>query len=213
MTSMENMPPLLAQIVSDVRIKHISKRQMIFYAGDQSSDVYIVKSGIVKVFDIDDDGNEKILHLVNKPGVIPFAFFSGLTVPTRWYYSAVTDCELYVLPRLKLLGEIRANGSLGIYLMNWLSTENHEILARLSSLGKSSAREKILAALRYLAKLHGIEKRGGWYRISFPVNHQLLADMVGITRESAASVMKGLQDERVVRNPHVTTLEINTKAL
>lgn len=204
---------MLAHIVTGVRVKHIAKRQIIFYEGDITAEVYVVKSGIVKVYDIDDDGNEKVLHLLKTPGIIPFAFFSGMTVPTRWYYAALTDCEVYVVPRLKLLGEIRANGEFGLYLMNWLSTENHEILARLSSLGKSSARAKIIAALRYLARWHGVEQRGGWYRVSFPVFHQLLADMVGVTRESAAAVMKDLSDEEIVRNPHMTTLDIRLSRL
>jgi CRP-like cAMP-binding protein len=49
--------------------------------------------------------------------------------------------------------------------------------------------------------------------VNFAVSHQLIADICGITRESAALVMKELQNENTVRNPRVTILEINQKKL
>jgi CRP/FNR family transcriptional regulator len=173
----------------------------------------VIKSGIVKIHDIDEAGNEKILHLVKSPGIIPFAFFSGGSTPTRWFYTALTDCELYVVPRVKLLSELQADNTLTLHLMNWFSNEVHEILTRLSSLGKTNVRDKLIAALKFLIVCHSTQRRSGWWRVSFPVSHQLLADMVGITRESAALTMKELQAERLIRNPRITILEINASKL
>lgn len=97
--------------------------------------------------------------------------------------------------------------------MNWFSNEMHDVLVRLSSLGKTNARDKLLAALRMLQKRHSTNRRGHWWRVHFTVNHQLLADMTGITRESAALTMKELQNEKIIRNPSLAILEINAKAL
>lgn len=204
-----DLSPPLAPLLKNVRSKLVPKGQIIFYQGDRTLDVYVIKSGIVKLHDIDEQGNEKSLHLVKSPGIIPFAFFSGENIPVRWFYTALTDCELYVVPQKKLLSSMKANSELTLQLMNWFSQEVHELLTRLSSLGKTNARDKLLAALKFLVTSHSNEQRNGWWRVSFPVNHQLLADMVGITRESAAVTMKELQTERLIRNPRVTILEIN----
>jgi CRP-like cAMP-binding protein len=210
---MENFPPLLRPLVKDARRKAIPKDQIILYEGDVASDMMIIKSGIIKVHDIDEQGNEKILHLLKRPGIIPFAFFSGGEDPMRWFYTALTDCELYIVPRVKVLSDLRVDSALALHLMNWFSNEMHEILTRLSSLSKTNARDKLIAALKFLAVCHSVERNAGWWRVAFPVSHQVLADMVGITRESTALAMKELQGDGLVRNPRLTVLEINLSKL
>ena len=210
---MDTLPNPLATALHSSRVKHFPKGQIILYEGDAAPDVFILKDGAIKIHDIDEQGNEKVLHIIKPPAIVPFAFFSGDTEGTRWFYTALTDCDVFVLPEASLAENMRMNNSLAIYLMNWFSCEVHELLVRLSSLGKTNARDKMIAALRFLAVHHAIRRRSGWWRVVFPVSHQLLADMVGITRESAAMVMKELQDNRGIRNPRLTILEINLDRL
>lgn len=210
---MDKFPPLLMPLLKKARRKKVGKGQILLYEGDVSMDAMVVRDGIVKIHDIDDQGNDKILHLVKRPAIIPFAFYSGHQIPTRWFYTALTSCELYYIPRQQMINEIQSNYEFALYLMNNFSLEMHEILTRLSSLGKSNTRDKLVAALKFLAAWHSTEKSGGWKRVTFSVNHQLLADMVGITRESAAIAMKELQRSKIVRNPRLTMLEINMPRL
>lgn len=209
----DTLPSLLLPLIEGAREKHISKDQVLFYQGDISQDIYILKSGVVKIHDIDAQGNEKILHLVREPALVPLAFFSGGSTPTHWFYTALTDCAVYVVPRIRILSELQTSNELTMYLMNWFSREVHEIMIRLNSLGKTNAENKLLAALQFLAAQHSTPLRGYWRRVNFPVNHQFLADMAGITRESTALSMKVLQDRKFVRTPHIGTLEVNLAKL
>ena len=210
---MKKTHPLLTDILKHARVKHFPRGQILLYEGDTVPEVFILKKGVVKIHDIDAQGNEKILHIVNPPGVLPLAFFSGGDMTTQWFYTALTDCDAYVLPEETLRKAATDNGKLGMHLTNWFSGEVHELLVRLSSLGKTNARDKLVAALKYLAVCHSKQRVSGWYRVNFPVSHQLLADMVGITRESAATAMKELQDETLIRNPKLTLLEIDFKKI
>lgn len=205
--------PQLDQLLRTARIKQFPRGQILLYEGDTAPDVFVLRKGVVKIHDIDEQGNEKILHIVKAPGIMPLAFFSGPTLHTRWFYTALTDCEAYVIADETLREACLNNGKLAMHLTTWFSNEVHELLVRLSSLGKTNAQDKLVAALKYLAVCHGKQKVSGWDRVTFPVSHQLLADMVGITRESAATVMKELQDNKVVRNPKLTILEIDFKKL
>jgi CRP/FNR family transcriptional regulator len=209
----DTLPSLLLPLTEGARLKHISKDQVLFYQGDISTDIYVLKNGVVKIHDIDTQGNEKILHLVREPAIVPFAFFSGGSTPTHWFYTALTDCDVYEIPRIRLLSELQTSNDLMMYLMNWFSREVHEIMIRLNSLGKTNAENKLLAALQFLGTQYSTPLRGYWRRVDFPVSHQLLADMAGITRESAALSMKVLQDRKFIRSPHVGTLEINLAKL
>lgn len=211
--SMKAMPQSLQEALDTSHIRHIPKGQIILYEGDKPLEVYIIKAGVVKLYNIDDQGNEKVLHLLSTPAVMPLAFFSGGEAVTRWYYTALIDCDLHVLPREKLQNIIETDSSAAVYLMNWFSNEVHELLVRLDSMGKTNVHDKLVAALKFLAVCHSVQRRSGWRRVQFPVNHQLLADMVGITRESAAMGMKELSDQKIIRNPRLTILEIDFEKL
>jgi len=209
MIKVNEVPLAFTALLSKARVKHFPKSQIILYLGDTPTDVYILKSGIVKIHDVDEQGNDKILHILSKPAVMPFIFFSASNKGTNWFYTCLTDCDLYILSQTTLRRHMAGNADLTNYLLSWFSLEVHEILVRLSSLGKTNVQDKVVAALKFLAVCHGIQRRSGWRRVSFPVNHQFIADLVGITRESAAITMKELQDEGIVRNPRLTILEIN----
>jgi CRP-like cAMP-binding protein len=118
-----------------------------------------------------------------------------------------------VLPLAQAQEAIQENPELAQTLMNGFSREVHELLVHLSSLGKTNTKGKLIAALKFLQVCHASQRRTGWWRINFSVNHQLLADLSGITRESAAMVMKDLQTKKVVRHPRLTILEINREHL
>lgn len=209
----DTIPLLLQHELRSARVKQVPGGQIILYEGDSPQDVFILKSGVVKLYDIDDQGNEKILHLVKPPAVIPFAFFSGMHTPLRWFYMALTDCELYTLPFTELHAMTSANANLADLLTNQFSDDVHELLVRLNSLSKTNAQNKVIAVLWFLLERHSIERRAAWWRVEFPINHQFIADLCGITRESTSIVMKELQDKKIIRIPKQATLEINKERL
>ncbi len=209
---MNELDKELKRLTKGVRIKHFPKGQILLYKDDYPVDIYILKKGIVKIYD-EDHGNQKILHVIKPYAILPFAFFSGGDIPIRWYYSALTECDICVLPYKDFMKQIKSNMELFSNLTRWFSIEVHELLVRLSSMGKTTARAKIIAALKFLAVHHTSKTSSGWHEISFPVNHQLLADMTGVSRERAALIMKNLTDKKVIRNPRQSQLEINLAKL
>lgn len=211
--SSDALPLLLQHALRSARVKQVPSGQIILYEGDTPQDVFILKTGIVKLYDIDNQGSEKILHIVKPPAIIPFAFFSGMHDPLRWFYMTLTDCELYTLPFRELQTMTRADSNLSELLTNHFSDDVHELLVRLNSLSKTNAQDKVAAVLWFLMEHHSTERRAAWWRVNFPVNHQLIADLCGITRESTSIVMKELLDKRVIRVPKQTTLEINREKL
>lgn len=210
---MKDLPEGLQSVLEVARQKFMPKDQIILYSGDLPSDVIFVESGTVKVHDIDNHGNDKILHLLKAPALVPFAFFSETDEGIKWFYTALTDCNARILPAKDLRLAMQRDYMLSQYLTQWFSREVHEMLVRISSLGKTTARAKIISALKFLSVHHAAVRRSGWRRILFPVSHQMLADMTGITRERAAIIMKELQDNKVIRNPRLTILEINFEKL
>jgi CRP/FNR family transcriptional regulator, cyclic AMP receptor protein len=199
----------IAKLMPHAKLRNYPKGQIILYEGDEPTDLFVIKDGIVKVHDIDDQGNEKILHIVKAPAMFPMVFFLGGNNENRSFYTTLTDAEIYVIPKELVDEHMRADGDLATYMMHWFSREVHEVMVRLSSLEKSNTRDKLIAALKFLGVHHTTSQKGTWRRVTFPVSHQLLADLIGVTRESTTMIMKDLQKEKIIRNPKLTQLEIN----
>lgn len=210
---MAKLPKSLAAILDKARVKHVPKGQILLYEDDQPQDAYIIKAGVIKIYNIDDDGNEKILHIVAEQALVPLSFYSGGTQKTRWFYNTLTDCDVWVVSQEVLQNAALNDTELAKYFMNSFSVDMHELLVRLESLNKSNVRDKLVAALKFLAVAHSRRRRSGWYRVLFPVNHKFLSDLIGMTRESTSMAMKTLADEGIIRNPRTTILEIDLKKL
>lgn len=210
---MQEMPDILNEITRGLRTRHFPRGQIMLYQGDEPHETLIVRNGIMKLCDASDQDREKILHLFRPFAIAPLAFFSGNSDPIRWFYAALTDCEVYALSTDELRSRMRSDGELASYLINWFSLEVHELLVRLGSFEKTTARDKISAALKFLAVRHSVRRRSGWNRVDFPVNQQLMADLTGLTRESAATILKELQDHGIIRRPRQTILDISLPGL
>lgn len=204
--------PLLALICRG-KLRHYPKGQLILYDGDKPADLFIVRRGIVKVYDIDKQGNEKVLDILKTPAMFPMLLLTGIVDEVPSFYAALTDAEIYLVPDGFVKEQMLKNNKLVMLMMKLLGHHTHEAFVRLSSLEKSTTPEKLIAALRYLSAHHCHRHCHGWRRVSFPVSHQLLADIIGVTRESATLGMKELQEQKIVRSPKLTVLEIHAGRL
>ena len=200
--------PLDALLVN-AKVRHYPKGQIILYEGENPTDAFVVKDGAVKIYDIDEDGNEKILHIIRANGLFPIIFLFGTSRQTSTFYTTVADSELYVFSRADFEARLASDPALVLYCLRWFADEVQEMLRRMSSLEKTSTRSKLMATLGYLSRQHTDPPKAGWKRVQFPISHQLLADMIGVTRESTTMVMKDLQKEKVVRTPKLGALDIN----
>lgn len=200
----------LDHLLTTAKVRHYPRGQIILYEGENPTEAFVVKSGAVKIYDIDEDGNEKILHIVKTPGIFPTIFLFGAVGITNTFYTTVSDSDLYVLSRADFEARLESDPKLANYCIRWFAGEVSEILRRMSSLEKTSTRDKLIATLGYLVRQHADDQKGGWKRVRFPISHQLLADMIGVTRESTTMVMKDLHKEKIVRTPKLGILDINT---
>jgi CRP/FNR family transcriptional regulator len=202
----------LKSLLKGAKLKHYEQGQSLFYAGDAITENYILKSGIVKVFDIDAKGEEKILQIVKAPALLPNDCLLSNPETVSWHYGALTDVEVYVYSPEDLHTQITSSPDLSAYIINWLAVESHELMVRINGMSKSDTKDKIVTVLRFLNVYYtGPEKRG-WKRIEFPITHQLIADIAGITRESTTIQMGHLQNEKLIRSRR-PYLEINVQRL
>lgn len=202
----------LDNLLKRYRPRNYQKGQVLVYAADQLPQVYILKSGVIKLYDLDAQGDEKIVHLLGAPTVFPLAILAASEQTSQLSYSTLTDCELYLIPSSAFHQELTSNSELALWLIHWFSNETREYMKRISSLERTATDDKLLAALAFLARRFGqLDKKSGYCQIDFPVSHQMLADLIGVTRESTTLAVQELQKARLVRSPRQARLQISQK--
>ena len=206
--------PIVKSILKNAQSRTYTKGQIILYPNDTSSMLFIIKEGAVLMGDVDDNGNQKILHILGPDTLFPMVSFTSNAASSGWFYTTHTDTTLYLIPYSKFKEKLEKADNPSAYndLLKQLLDEVHELLTRLANYTKTKSHTKLKAALRFLA-VHHSTQRGGWKKVNFPVSHQLLADMTGLTRETVTLTLKDFQKARAIKYSAPSWVEIQEKKL
>lgn len=174
--------------------------QIIIYHGDTPNQVMFIKSGAVKFYDTDTDGNEKIMHIGGEGSIFPLFYSFEDKESVDAFYATITETKVFIVPLADFQNKLKTDASYAFRTLRWYAEEMDHIVLRLKSLEKSSAKQKILQALYYLSAHHSTTARArGWCVINFPLTQQTLADLTGLTRETVNITLKDPEITNLVR--------------
>lgn len=193
-------------------VRRYDKGQIICYDGDQPQYVFFVAKGHVRYYDIDSEGNEKILHIVGPDNLFPMLFAFGVTDQVSGFYASLEKVEVVAVP-LKDFNELRQHDvEFANDLTYWFLTEINHLVYRIASLQKTDAHDKVLHALGYLAAVYG-HRVNGWQRLDFPITQQFIADLTGLARETVSNTMHELEEQKLVKPRKTHLLDIKSTAV
>jgi CRP-like cAMP-binding protein len=177
--------------------RKLNKGQILIYEGDAIRNIYLIISGFVKVSSIHINGTQRTI-IVYAPGdLFPLvSFLSGQGI-ARYFYECMTDAELKVMPHKDFQDKIMGDLELGEQLITYSYAMNNEFIKRIEALSAQSARQKVAALLDYLAVKTG-EVSNGKTRLNLPLTSQDIADMCGLTRETASVQLQRLKQDGLV---------------
>lgn len=204
-------PQAIIHHFPDATERTYAANQTIIYDGDQPTQVAFVKSGAIKFYDIDSDGNEKILHIGGEGSIAPL-FYSFEDKPAvDAYYATLCKTDVLLVPLAQFREKLNTSSQFAADTLRWYATEMDHVVLRLKSMEKSTAKQKILQALYYLSDQHATRSivKGEWYRINFPVTQQTLANLTGLTRETVNITLNDPDCQDFVRNKRGQRFEIN----
>lgn len=170
---------------------------------------YIIESGIIKTYSISAEGEEQIISIDTAGEDIPIGFTAGLIDRCQYFYEAYTRCKVRVVPCEDYIKHLNDNPESlfrrHIRITKILLTN----LQRIEALEQSKASEKVARILLYFADTLGstfpnkVVKR-------LTLTQQEIANSLGLTRETASSVLKKLEIKKLLvhsRNTYVLYVE------
>jgi len=173
------------------------KGEYIFREGDPAEAFHILKSGSVKCVKTSPDGKE-ITMKVLMPGdlfccdaaVLDGAVHPGCAQP-------MGDVRVLALSKKAYFGMLRRNPDAAMEVIQYLGKRLHEAQENAKVLALNPADQRLASLLANLAARTGVRESGG-IRLTVRLTRQDLANMVGITVETAIRVMSRFKRQRLV---------------
>lgn len=189
----------LEDFLAGAPTKKFNKDETLVQQDDKPKKIYIVKTGVIKCYDISLDGNQQLIWLVSKGDIFPISLLLNIDEKVRFFYSAFVDSEVYAVNKAELAAFLRANPDILFKVCSEITRKFNDLHYRVNATGKPKAREKILHTLAFVAdRFKGYRRAGKEVELSLPLTHQDIANLVGLTRETTAATLKNLKDEGFV---------------
>lgn len=179
-------------------IRHYKKGDSIILQDTEPNHAFGIKEGIVKMYNLTADGEEKSILFNVADEVFPICWLFAKTKRTLYYYQAYTDCSVFVIEKGAFKEALLTQPKLAYSLLdsqvNWYVSST----LRINALEQSRASIKLLSIIHLLCLRHGEEIGKNLVRIRVPFTQQDLASYVGLTRETTTMELKKLKDLGVI---------------
>lgn len=189
---------MLVSLLEGYPTRQFKKGQTILFQGEIPRHAYVVKSGVVRTYNISTNGDEQIIALNMPYEVLPEAWFLHDSFTAYYFYGAYTDCQVYLVPREELVEKVLKNPDLSRMLLNQTMRLHIGSKVHINALEQPKSRDKLVHLLHYLLLRFGEDVGNGQERINLRLTHQTLADMLGTTRETIALELSRLRKEKVI---------------
>ena len=160
--------------------------EIIISQGSAGDALYIVVSGRVRVYVADEEGREMVLGLEG-----PYAIFGEIAIldgSVRSASVAAMECtELLKIGAADFLGLLESNPRLARSVMGALAGLIRKLTDATQGLALDSVYRRLVARLQ-----ERVVEENGLQVIPERLTHQLLADMIGCSREMVSRIMSDL---------------------
>jgi CRP-like cAMP-binding protein len=172
------------------------RRQVIFHEGTPATGLYVLCHGAVKLFQSDRFGRDYILD-VAKPGDILGELPPDASEPYSVSAEALTDSQVCYLPRERLVPFIQVHPMTGVRLIAALSSALSSTRRKASGLVLKPAESRLAVLLVQLVR-SGNEPEGGPERVTLPYSRREIAEMIGVSTETAIRLLGRLKKKSVI---------------
>lgn len=141
----------LFDLISQCKIRHIKKKQTLYYESDHSQWLYLLVEGCIKTLKLTDDGRQMITGLYKPKS---FIGLDTLLLDDPWLESAeaTQNSSLYFISKSAIIDLLNEHVELNQHFIKILSANLHEKEDQLIELAYESVRKRLAQVLVRLNK-------------------------------------------------------------
>lgn len=187
---------VLASLIPLFQEKKWNRGTLLFMEGDPGDQLYVVKSGVVKIYRFDDD-KEIILALFG-----PGDFFGEMALIQPAFNRSATAETLetsliYTMKRSAFYDYMERHPRIAIKLLEVTIHRLRNANDQIYNLTLLDVRSRIIRSILRLAEERGVPLGNG-ILVDIRMTHQQLASFAGTARESATKVLQELSEEGLI---------------
>lgn len=178
------------------QVRRFARGEFVFRADSPGANVYVLRGGKVKINQFSPDGREMILWFCFSGEIF------GLAEVTRGggrevNAQACEDSEILTVPQGQFCAYLERHPKAAILSMQVLGARLRVLGNMMANLVSDDVETRIAKLILRLGARYGV-RAGGEIRLTVPLTHQEIADMVGTTRQTATSVIGALRRQGVL---------------
>lgn len=170
----------------------------MLYQGEVARSVYYIVSGALKAYSINTQGEERIVLFYSKDDLFPIPWSVGSRANAQYYFEALTESELIIIPQHDLKSFTQSRPQAMQSIADYYIHAHTTAMMRINALEQAKASEKLTYTIFYLLQGYGQEIHEGVYKINISLTQQMIASLIGLTRETTANELLALKKKGVL---------------
>ena len=168
------------------------KGDIIIHEGSPTSHIIYLKSGLVKEYVKGSQEKEQILQIVKKFSYLGLSSLFGDKI-NHYSYAALEDITVCYIDISVFHQLIKQNGSFAYEILVSISRDNLNNFNRFMKQSQKKTYGRVADAILYFSKIIYESKE-----FELPFTRQEMADLIGISRESATRVLTKFHEDGIV---------------
>lgn len=184
-------PIALTPLFNGAAPVRLANNELLYMPEEDSSHVYLIIDGEVRLYKINADGREFTLGIFGAGEMVGETEI--LTDSGRACYAmARGPAQVLAQDKSEFLQQLQDSPEAALMIIRFVSFKNQLIERKMESLLFKSAHAKVAEQLLALAEQHSKPADNGSkdvVEIDYPITHQEIANLIGATRETVSYVL------------------------
>lgn len=187
---------LLDRIARMARLVTYEKGDTVFAEGAPCAGMYIVATGMVKIYKIGADGREHVIHVAEEGDTFgEVAMFLG-SAGYPAYAGAVKKSEVLFIPKSQMLELLESESRLAFQVLASLASWTHKLVTKLELLTLKDASSRLAG---YLIA-HSVETNDGGAELELSVPKHTLASQLAISSETLSRLLSRFEAQDLIES-------------
>lgn len=187
----------LRSITAVSELKHFPKHTILFREGDLYLGFYVLLKGVIKVFKVNKQGKETVLHIVR-----PFGAFADIPLFEGGSYpldaEAIEDSLALFIPKEGFMDLISKEPEISLRMLAGFAKRFKALVNQLEDMTSKEVPNRIAKYLLQRVRASGTENLPEPF-IKLTVPKSTISAYLGMATESLSRTLRKFQDENIIR--------------
>lgn len=186
----------LGEMLACAKTKVYPKNQVLFFEGDMADQIFVIKSGSIKLSKLSEDGREFILGFLGREDIFgEDSVFSE--EPYSFTATAMEDTCTLIFTKADMERIFLRSPAMALKVIKSLSKKLTQSTSRVSDMAFRDARGRLASTLLRLSSEYGRPTNDG-VAIDLSLTHQDLASIVNLSRPTVTNLLLDLKQKGLI---------------